>query len=140
MISTTMTWKIGDQDEQELEQAIYDPIRRAGKHLQNSLKESFRNMVLEYKDIFRIRLGADPPVDAPPMEIKFEGTERPVKVRQRMYSPERLDFMKKKCDEFLNVGYIYRNHSSKWACAPLIVAKDGPEGFRFTVDLRSVNT
>ncbi len=34
-------------------------------------------MVLEYKDIFRISLGADPPVDVPPMEIKFEGMERP---------------------------------------------------------------
>ncbi len=84
-------------------------------------------MVLEYKDIFRIRLCADPPVDVPPMEIKFEDTERPVKVRQRTYSPEQLDSMKKKCDELSHVGYIYRNPSSKWACAPLIVPKDGPE-------------
>ncbi len=53
-------------------------------------------MVLEYKDIFRISLGSDPPVDVPPMEIKFEGMERPVKVRQRTYSPEQLEFMKKK--------------------------------------------
>ncbi len=29
-------------------------------------------MVLEYKDIFRIRFYADPPVDVPPMEVKFE--------------------------------------------------------------------
>ncbi len=70
--------EIGNQDEQELEQAIDDAIRRAAKNLPNRLKESFRNLVLEYKDIFRIRLGADPPVDVPPMEIKFEGTERPV--------------------------------------------------------------
>ncbi len=45
-------------------------------------------MVLEYKDVFRIRLGADTPVDVSPMEIKFEGAERPVKVRQRTYSPD----------------------------------------------------
>ncbi len=61
-------------------------------------------MVLKYKDIFRIRLGADPPVNIPPMEIKFEYPERPVKVRQRTYSPEQLDFIKKKCDELLNVA------------------------------------
>ncbi len=71
------------------------PSERAAKHLPNRLKESLRNMVLEYKDIFRIRLGADPPVDVPPMEIKFEGTERPVNVRQRTYSREELEFMKK---------------------------------------------
>ncbi len=105
--------EIGDQDEQELAQAIDDVIRRSAKHLPNRLKESFRNMLLEYKDIFRIRLGADPPVDVPPMEIKFEGTEHPVKVRQLPYCPEQLDFMKKNCDELLNVGYIYRNPSSK---------------------------
>ncbi len=86
-------------------------------------------MILDFKDVFRIRLGADPPVDVPPMEIKFEKEERPLKVRQRTYSPEQLDFMKKKCDELLEVGYIYRNPSSKWPCAPLIVPKEGSEKF-----------
>ncbi len=43
--------------------------------------------------------------------------------------------MKKKCDELLEVGYIYRNYSSKWACAPLIAPKEPSEKFRFTVDL-----
>ncbi len=71
MISATRDVEIGDQDEQELAQAIDDAVRRAAKQLPNRLKESFRNIVLEYKDIFRIRLGADPPVDVPPMEIKF---------------------------------------------------------------------
>ncbi len=47
--------------------------------------------------------------------------------------------MKKKCDEILNLGYIYRNPSSKWACAALIVPKDGPEGFSVTADFRPVN-
>ncbi len=60
-------------------------------------------MVLEYKDIFRIRLGADPPVDVPPWRSSST-PGRPVKVRQRTYSLEHLDFMKKKCDELLNVG------------------------------------
>ncbi len=69
--------EIGHQDEKGLAQAIDDSIRRIAKHLQNRLKEPFRNMVLEYKNIFRIRLGADPPVDVPNIEIKFEDTERP---------------------------------------------------------------
>ncbi len=56
-------------------------------------------MLLEYKDIFRVRLGTNPPFDVPPMEIKFEETDRHVKVRQRTYSPEQLDFTKNKYDE-----------------------------------------
>ncbi len=63
MIPRTKDADIGDKVERELVQAIDDAIRRAAKHLPNRLKESFRNMVFEYKDIFRIRLGADPPVD-----------------------------------------------------------------------------
>ncbi len=83
--------EIGDQDEAELGQAVSEAITRASKHLPNCLKDSFRAMILDFKDVFRIRLGADTPVDVPPMEIKFEKEERPVKVRQRTYSPEQLD-------------------------------------------------
>ncbi len=53
-------------------------------------------MILKFKDVFRICLGADTPVDVPPMEIKFEEEECPAKVRRQTYSPELLDFMKKK--------------------------------------------
>ncbi len=35
-------------------------------------------MILDFKDVFRIRLGADTSADVPPMEIKFEKEERPV--------------------------------------------------------------
>ncbi len=73
------------------------------------------------------------------MELNFEIEERLVKVLQRAYLPEQLDFIKKKCDEFLEVGYIYSNNSSKWAYDPLIVPKERPEKFRFTVDLRALH-
>ncbi len=87
-----------------------------------------------------MKLRNDPPVDVEPMNIEFEGTTRPIKVSQRTYSPEQLDFLKKKVEELIDAGYITRNNASKWACAPLIVPKPGKEGFRFTVDLRPVNT
>ncbi len=87
--------EIGGQDERELAQAVDEAIRRAVKYLTNRLKISFRNIVQEYMDIFRICLGADPPVDVRPIEIKFEGTEQPVKYRQCTYSAQKLDFMKK---------------------------------------------
>ncbi len=127
-ISTTRGVEIGDQDEQELAQAIHEAIRRTAKRLSNRLKKSFCDMLLEYKAIFSIRLGARSTDDVPPTEIKFEGMKHPVEVRQRTYSPEQLDFMKKKCDELLMVGFIYRNPSSEWAYNPVIVPKDGPEG------------
>ncbi len=56
--------------------------------------QTLLQIILDFKDIIRVCLGADHPVNVPPMEIKFEKDERPVKVRQRTYSPEQLDFMK----------------------------------------------
>lgn len=90
-------------------------------------------------NIFGVRLENDPPVSVPPMVIEYEGSERPIKVRQCAYSPEQLACLKKKVQEVEKAGYVYQNNSSKWASAPLIVPKISKEGFQFTVDLRSIN-
>ncbi len=58
--------EFGDQDEQELAQAIHEAIRRAASHIPNR-SISFRDMVLVHKAIFRIRLCDHPPVNVPPM-------------------------------------------------------------------------
>ena len=131
---------IGSQDDKELSEAIDDAVKRSSKYLPASCHQDFRKLIFDYKDIFRIKLGNDPPVDVAPMTIEFDGKEKPVKVTtENLYSPEQLDFLKKKCEELVRAGYIYRNSSSKWACAPLIVPKQGTEKFRLTIDLRPIN-
>lgn len=114
-------------------------IIRALKRLPKNLHGRLREMVAEFTDVFRTRLGNDPPVDVPPMKVEFDGLEKPVKVKQRTYSPAQLNFLKKKCEELVNLGFLYRNPHSKWACAPVVVPKEGPERFRFTGDHRPVN-
>lgn len=47
--------------------------------------------------------------------------------------------MSKLTKELEEKGLIYANPSSKWACAPLIAPKKGPDEWRFTSDLRPVN-
>ena len=131
--------EIGKQNDTELQEAIQDMVQRASKNCEKELKNSLMELVHEFKDIFRTSLGKDPPVDVEPMKIEFEGNPRPIKVRQRSYSPEQLKFLKNKVNELADAGYIVRNNTSKWACAPLVVPKPGKEGFRFTVDLRPVN-
>lgn len=131
--------KIGRQEEDDLYSAISEMIKRGTKNLPQNLRPILQALVSEFKDIFRTHLGADPPVDVPPMVIELEDEERPVKVRQRTYSPTQLDFLKKKVEELVDIGCVYRNNAFKWTCAPLIVPKEGKEGFRFTVDLRPIN-
>ena len=131
--------EVGCQDEAELKIAIDGMISRGMKHLNDDGRQILKSTVMEFKDIFRVKLGKDPPVDVEPMNIEFEGVTRPIKVRQRTYSPEQLSFLKTKVQELIDAGYIARNNASKWACALLVVPKPGKEGFRFTVDLRPVN-
>ena len=96
-------------------------------------------MTTEFKNISCTRLGKDPPIDVEPMNIEFEGSTCPIKVRQRSYSPKQLSFLKTKVQELISARDIFHNNASEWACAPLVVLKPGKEGFRFTVDLRLVN-
>lgn len=65
------------------------------------------------------------------MIVEFEDKERPVKFKQRIYSPEKLQFLKSKCVEFLRLGLIYWSLSSEWAGAPLMDPLKGLEGLQF---------
>ena len=74
------------------------------------------------------------------MKIRLKQDAKPVRVNLRRYSPPQKAFLQRKIDELLKLGIIYKNPESQWACAPLIIPKQGPEKFRFTVDLRPVNS
>ncbi len=102
------------------------PSGRAAKHLPNRLKESFREQVLEYKDIFRIRLGCRSACrySAHGNQVRRHGT--PCQGAKAHVSPEQLDFMKKKCDELLNVGYIYREPFVEMGLCPTHCSEGWP--------------
>ena len=120
-------------------------------HLERMLEESIanglpehlharmRNMLYKYREVFRLKLGSDAPVKVPPMRIKLKEGAESVRVKVRRYPPAQADFLKKKVVDLETLGLVKRNTESSWGCAPLIVPKDGPEQFRFTVDLRPVN-
>lgn len=65
-----------DQDEDELGYSIQRMIDRALKALPGALHTTLIDLVLEFSDIFRVRLGNDPPVEVPPMKVEFKETER----------------------------------------------------------------
>lgn len=103
------------------------------------LHQDLKNLLTDYSDIFRTRMGAYPAVKVPPMLIKLQPDAKPVRVKLRRYSPPQAEFLRNKTDELLRLGLVVKNNRSPSACAPLLVPKQGPEGFRFTVDLRPVN-
>ena len=108
--------------------------------LSESQTQELRALLTEFHDIFRTTLGSEPPMKVPPMKIKLKDDAVPIRVKVRRYSPPQADFLRKKVDQLLDLGLIVRNNTSQWASAPLIVPKAGPERFRFTVDLRPINS
>ena len=130
----------GVDDPKETLAHLRDRVREAEKNGMSAdgLKE-LEQLLTEFRDIFRTKLGNDPPADVEPMTIKLKPDAKPMRVKLRRYSPPQTAFLRKKTDELLELGLIRRNNKSQWACAPLIVPKPGPEQFRFTVDLRPVN-
>ncbi len=111
---------IGPVDDTELIESIV----RASEFLDatscpDDSSAQVRDLVLEYKDIFRVRLGHDPPVQFASMTIEFMDSVKPVHVRKRTYSPEDLESPNSKVQALIDAGFIYRNTTSNWACAPL---------------------
>lgn len=52
--------------------------------------------------------------------------------------PAQSTLIRSKSDAFERLGLAFQNRSAERACAPYIVPKAGPQGFRFTVDMRRV--
>jgi hypothetical protein len=86
--------------------------------------QSLRQFVTEYKDVFRLKLGADPPANLKPLK----------------YAPPQLKFMRDKIRELEELGLVYKNTGAEWASPPLILPKPGPDQYRMTVDLRVPNS
>ena len=130
----------GDDDAAETQRHLRDRVREAkAQGMEEEHVRELDSLLQEFSDIFRTKLGADPPARVPPMDIKLKPDAKPVRVKLRRYSPPQAAFLRRKTDELLRLGLIRRNPTSQWACAPMMVPKPGPEQFRLTIDLRPVN-
>jgi hypothetical protein len=95
--------------------------------------------VTEWKDIFRLKLGADPPANVKPLVIKLRDGADAVRMSARKYAPPQLKFMRDKIHELKELGLVYKNTGAEWASPPLILPKSGPDQYCMTVDLRVPN-
>ena len=96
-------------------------------------------MLDEFRDVFRIKSGVDPPVDVPPLLITRQADAKPYRSPQRRYAPQKRDFITQNIQELEAVEAIYKNISARWTSPALAVSKPGSAKLRFTVDLRGSN-
>jgi hypothetical protein len=101
--------------------------------------QSLRQLMTECKDVFRLKLGADPPANVKPLVMKLCDGAEPVRMSARKYDPPQLKFMRDKIRELKELGLVYKNTGAEWTSPPLILPKPGPDQYRMTVDLRVPN-
>jgi Reverse transcriptase (RNA-dependent DNA polymerase) len=100
---------------------------------------SLRQLVTECKDVFRLKLGANPFANVKPLVIKLRDGADPVRMSARKYAPPQLKVMRDKIRELEELGLVYKNTEAEWASPPLILTTPGPNQYRMTVDLRVPN-
>jgi hypothetical protein len=71
--------------------------------------QSLRQFVTEGKDVFRLKLGADPPANVKPLVIKLRDGAEPVRMSARKYAPPQLKFMRDKTRELGELGLLYKS-------------------------------
>lgn len=101
--------------------------------------QALRFLIFEFKDVFRVRLGADEPAKVESLRVRLRDGVKPYRAGARRYSDEQLTALRDHIRDLLDKGLIHRNNASRWACPVLIVRKsDGT--IRVVVDYRPVNS
>jgi hypothetical protein len=128
---------VGQESPEELADAIEGLLTSAEQaDMSRDGVQSLRQLVIECKDVFRLKLGADPPANVKPLVINLRDGAEPVRMSARNYAPPQLKFMHDKIHDLEELGLVYKNTEAEWASPPLILPKPGPDQYRMTVDLR----
>jgi hypothetical protein len=88
-------------------EGLLTSAEQAGMYLDGA--QSLRQLVTECKDVFRLKLGADPPANGKPLVIKLRDGAEPVRMSARKYAPPQLKFMRDKIRELEDLGLVYKN-------------------------------
>jgi hypothetical protein len=95
-------------------------------------------MLLNFRQVFRIKLGNDPPETIPQLVIKRKPGATPIKDTQPRNAPDQRAFRSSTIQKFEVLGAV-RTNPTRRASLALAVLKAGSEGCIFTVDLRPAN-
>jgi hypothetical protein len=92
--------EVGKGIPEELADAIEGLIKSSEKAgMSRDGVQSFRQLATECKNVFRLKLGADPPANVKPLFIKLRDGAEPVRMSARKYAPPQLKFMPDKTRE-----------------------------------------
>jgi hypothetical protein len=101
---------VGQGSPEELADAIEGLITSAEQAgMSRDGVQSLRQLLTECKDVFKLKLGADPPANVKPLVITLRDGAEPVRMSARKYAPPQLNFMRDKIRELEELGLVYKN-------------------------------
>ncbi|POM60741.1 hypothetical protein PHPALM_30355 [Phytophthora palmivora] len=104
-----------------------------------ALLGKLRTLVYKYADVWRVRIGADPPTNVEPLKVRLQPDAQPYRSGTRKYPEPKRKFLRDFVQELERNGLVRRNNTGRWACPALPVVKPHSEDFRCTIDYRPVN-
>lgn len=132
--------EVGHDDDDEVNSLIDQIIHEADENgFSQSLMPSLRRVVADYRDLWRLRLGADEPARVEPFRLVLKKDSQPVRCKPRRYAPLASTYMRNYTKQLVACGYVCPNNASRWASAVVPVPKAGSDDFRITCDYRLLN-
>jgi len=132
---------IGETNDHEWLETLENMVLRVSKGLREMQGKALRDLVFEFRDIWRVRLSADGPAKVTPLKVHLKRDATPRRAKARRYAPKHLDLIRKQIKLLEEMRYIRRNPHSRWSSPVLIVPKPQlPDEFRMTVDTRFPNS
>lgn len=131
---------LGIDTEEEIQDAFHTLV--SGAHERGMSGEGSRelqNMLLEYRDVFRIRLGPDPAAKAEPMALTLKPGYTPHIAKVRRFTPDQRQFMEGYARKLHEFSFIEPNNLATWVSAPVVAPKPPPAKYRLTFDIGRVN-
>jgi len=112
----------GKIDDEELKTAKEEMIGRALEQgADETIQSKLHSIVESVPELFRVRLGADPPAKVRPMQIHLKPNARPRRCKPRRYPSSHSDFLREFVKQLETNGYIYRNIKSRYTSPVLVV-------------------
>lgn len=104
---------------------------------QNDVSQQYQaelsQLVMDNINLFRTSFSFGPPAKVVPLVIILSVNAKTVGVRLKNYSMKQREFLSRFVAWLVDASMAYSNPAASCACAPLLVPKDWPAMFRFTV-------
>jgi len=127
--------EFGQASEKEIEEALLKLSQNTP--LGKIDQEKLFKLLLDYRDVFRLKLGNDPPALVEPRKVIMQQGATPKKCTARKYPELHQKFMEEECKILEENSMIYENDKSLWCSNALVVPKG--KGFRLVNDARYTN-